>query len=79
MSDYDAIRATVYKCIAETFDYPLENLRDDLCAPDIQGWDSISTSYLVLNLEEALDRELDIEKILETDNIGQMVAIIAED
>ncbi|MGJ3649169.1 phosphopantetheine-binding protein [Sphingomonas sp. GlSt437] len=79
MSDADALRLSVYRCIAETFNISPESLRDDMSATDIQGWDSISTSYLLLNLEEALERELDIEKILETRNIGDMIRVIEQD
>lgn len=79
MTSRDEIQAIVYACVAETFDFPEGDLKAEMNAGDIQGWDSISTSYLMLAIEERMDRELPIESIMEADNLGEMIDLIHKD
>lgn len=69
----DQIRDTVFASVSETFEFPLDEIREDMTAGDIGGWDSISTSYLIMDIEEKFDREFNIEEILNTENIGEMI------
>lgn len=76
MTSRNDVQAIVYACVAETFNFPEADLRPEMNAGDIEGWDSISTSYLLLAIEERMDRELIIERIIEAENLGEMIDFI---
>jgi len=78
MSNRDEVRSVVYKCVAETFTFPIDELNDSMNAADIGGWDSISTSYLLLNLEEAFDAEFPVDQLIECENLGSMTDLITK-
>lgn len=78
MSTHKDVRQTVFECVAETFDIPVENLNESMSARDIDGWDSISTSYLVLNIEEKFDIELDVDRLLSSENLGELIEYLTE-
>jgi len=73
MMTRDQVRDKVFESVAETFDFPLEDIREDMTAGDIGGWDSISTSYLILDIEEKFEKEFVVDDILNSENIGQMI------
>jgi acyl carrier protein len=77
MNDRDNLKALVFASVAATFGFPEDKLEEGMNAGDIEGWDSISTSYLLLDIEERLGRELDIEQVLEASNLGEMIDLIA--
>lgn len=76
MSTREDVRTKVYECVAETFDFPVADLYEGMNAGDIGGWDSISTSYLILNLEEGFDAEFPVEDLIECENLGAMIDLI---
>lgn len=77
MSAEDEVRSIVYKCVADTFTFPIDQLNDSMNAGDIGGWDSISTSYLIMNLEESFDVEFPVDQLIECENLGSMISLIA--
>ncbi|SMD09076.1 acyl carrier protein [Novosphingobium sp. B1] len=76
MYSRDEIRRIVFESVSQTFDFPIADIREDMNAGDVSGWDSISTSYLIMDIEERFDREFSVEEVLETENIGQMIDYI---
>lgn len=72
----DEVKEVVFTSVATTFDAPKEMLEERMDASDIDGWDSVSTSHLLLDIEERIGCELDIMAILEAENLGQMTDII---
>lgn len=78
MSAREDIRAAVYECVAETFNFPIGDLNEEMNAGDIGGWDSISTSYLILNLEEKFDADISVDDLIACDNLGQMIDLIVK-
>ena len=60
MYSRDEIRRVVFESVSQTFDFPIADIREDMNAGDVSGWDSISTSYLIMEIEERFDREFSI-------------------
>jgi acyl carrier protein len=73
MKTRQAVRQAVFDCVAETFEFQVENLTEAMSAGDIEGWDSISTSYVVLNIEEKFDIELDVDRLLASESLGELI------
>jgi acyl carrier protein len=72
----DEVKDVVFTSVATTFDFPKDKLDEGMDASDVEGWDSVSTSHLLLEIEERIGCELDISAILEAENLGQMIDII---
>ncbi|MFK4874888.1 acyl carrier protein [Novosphingobium sp. ZW T3_23] len=76
MSTREDVRTTVYECVAETFNFPTEDLSEGMNAGDIGGWDSISTSYLILNMEEKFNVDFPVDELIECENLGAMIDLV---
>jgi acyl carrier protein len=72
----DEVKEIVFTSVATTFDAPKDTLEEGMDASDVNGWDSVSTSHLLLEIEERIGCELDVMAILEAENLGQMTDII---
>jgi acyl carrier protein len=72
----DEVRDVVFTSVATTFGVPKDKLEEGMSANDVEGWDSVSTSHLLLDIEERTGCELDIAAILEAESLGQMIDII---
>jgi len=72
----EEIRTVVYDAIASTFRAPVDSVTAETTASDIDGWDSVSTSHLFFAIEDRLGRELPIGELLETANVGELVAAL---
>lgn len=71
------VRDTIYRAISDTFSVPLDTVHDVTTAADVDGWDSVSTAILFLNIEESVGVELDIARLLRAENVGELVAIVS--
>ncbi|HUZ50379.1 MAG TPA: acyl carrier protein [Candidatus Dormibacteraeota bacterium] len=82
MSDtnvFQKVRATV----AATFHVsPEEIITSETTSTDVDGWDSLSHSILLMNVEEAFGIELPFEAAYELANVGELgdlvIATLAE-
>lgn len=70
------VRNKVLESVAETFNFPLQELNEQMNAGDIGGWDSISTSYLILDIEEKFETEFPVDELISTENLGSMIDFI---
>jgi acyl carrier protein len=71
------IREIVFRAIAETFRFPVQDIDENTTAADVDGWDSVSTAKLYLDLEDILGRELPIETLLASRNVGELASMIS--
>lgn len=78
MPDRDAVWGEVVEIIRETFMAPKADVRDTTVAADIDGWDSISHTYLILALEERFDIRFPDEKIPCLANVGELHRLICD-
>jgi len=73
-------RASICKVFREVFDDPTIELRDDMTADHIDGWDSMTHVDLITALEFALGIKFGIAEISRMkepgENVGSLVALI---
>ena len=50
---------------------------DATVASDVDGWDSLSHSILIMKIEEEFGTDLPMERIYEVNNVGELVDLIA--
>lgn len=49
---------------------------DATVASDVDGWDSLSHSILIMKIEEEFGTDLPMERIYEVNNVGELVDLI---
>lgn len=64
--------------ISETFFVSCQDINSESVASDIDGWDSISHTYLILELENSFNIELPVEETHCFDNIGELFNKVIE-
>jgi acyl carrier protein len=73
-------RSSIRKVFREVFDDPTIELRDDMTADHVDGWDSMTHIHLIVALERALGIEFataEISRMKEPgENVGSLVALI---
>lgn len=72
----EEIMKLVAETIEETFMVDSTEVTRDTVAIDISGWDSLSHTILLSNIEDQLDQNLDLEE-LDFKNVGDLVDFIA--
>lgn len=60
----------------EVFDEPVQ-LRPQLTAKDVDGWDSVTHIRLMLTVQKAFKIKLSTTEIGKLENVGALVALIA--
>lgn len=75
MNENDAAKI-VMETISELFSVPLSEISKSTTAMDIDGWDSLSHTDLILLLEEKIDKNLPLDKIQECENVGDLVDVV---
>lgn len=72
---HEKIMKLVANTIEETFMVDATEVTRDTVAIDISGWDSLSHTILLSNIEDQLDQTLDLEE-LDFKNVGDLVDFI---
>jgi acyl carrier protein len=76
----DDVRAVLQDVFRDVFDDPNIELRDDMSAGDVDGWDSISHINLLIAVERKLGIRFataEMSRLKEPDqNIGSFLALI---
>ncbi len=62
----------MFHCAADT------RITRETTALDIDGWDSLSHTSLVLEIEERFDIELSAERMFDLADVGELADLIAE-
>lgn len=68
------ITTALQAIIRETFAAPNAVVSDDTVASDVPGWDSLSHTVLLFEIEERFGVELPAD--VEFDNLGQLITAI---
>ena len=63
------LRMDIFQVISETFELPLQDIREELMPIDIHKWDSLGQ----LNLVNAIERKFNI--FFETEDIFKIISI----
>ncbi len=71
----EEVMQIVSSAIEDTFMVDASEVTRDTVAIDIPGWDSLSHTILLFNIEEKIDRELDLEDAT-FENVGDLVDFV---
>ena len=74
--DQAAILAEVAEAIRQTFRRPNAVISRETTALDIDGWDSLSHTGLMLDLEERFGMEFPPERMFDLADVGELVDLI---
>jgi len=73
----DPVLPIVAEIIRRTFRCPNAAISRETTALDIDGWDSLSHTELMLELEERFGVELPAERMFELKDVGELTDLIA--
>ncbi len=71
----EEVMKIVASAVEDTFMVDASEVTRDTVAIDIPGWDSLSHIILLSNIEEEINKELDLEDIT-FENVGNLVDFI---
>ena len=77
MSDSE-IMAQVAEIIRRTFRQPTAPITRDTQALDIDGWDSLSHTNLILEVEKQFDVRLPADEVFDLADVGELVDLVAK-
>ena len=79
MSPNDAIFNQLRQVIADEFSVDPETIVRATTALDVNRWDSLAHSILILHIEERFDVELPLDEIFKLRDVGELAALVARE
>lgn len=78
-SERDLLLDEVSRIVSQVFRIPVGySVTRATSAADVDGWDSLSHSILMMKVEEELGIELPLDRIFDLSNIGDLVDVLIE-
>lgn len=75
----DPVFDRIRKVMVETFRVPAGvAIERETTSADIDGWDSLSHSLLIMNVEEEFGVDLPFDRVYELQNVGELVDLLQE-
>ncbi len=74
----DEILTELTGVIRKTFRQPEAEVARDTTALDIDGWDSLSHTMLILDVEKHFGVRLPADRVYELSDVGELVDLIAD-
>ncbi len=68
----------VASLIRSTFHQPNAQIDRETTAPDVDGWDSLSHTVLLLAIEKHFGVRLPMDQVFDLDTVGDLVDLIVE-
>lgn len=72
----EAIMERLNSIFRDVFDEPTLQIRDDMTAADVEGWDSLSYIDLIVSVEKELSVKFTTVEIRTLNNVGDFVSLI---
>ena len=72
------VRAELTRVFRDTFDDDSLELRDDLTAKDVPGWDSLTNIDLVVSVEKRFKIKLTTRDVVGLKNVGELLRLIEQ-
>lgn len=73
-----SVENRIYAIIGDQFAVDPSGLGPDTTADDVDGWDSLNHSRLLMRLERELKREIPDHLLFELNNVGDLVRVFEE-
>jgi acyl carrier protein len=54
----EEVKTSVFQVVARTFGVPIDDLREDTTADDVDGWDSLAHATLLIRLEKTFNADI---------------------
>lgn len=74
--ELDTVAHRVGTIIGELFGTPATRILRETVAHDIDGWDSLSHVYVILEVERAFGIRFPLERVHDMKNVGELVDIV---
>ena len=74
----DNIQERVCRLIGDQFNVPPESISRETTALDIDGWDSVTHVYLMLEIERRFGVKIPDDRVFNLDNVGDLIDVLAE-
>lgn len=71
----DSFADSIIDLIASVFKVPAKDITKDTVALDVDGWDSLTHTELILMIEETIDRQLPLGEVMECENVGDLIEV----
>jgi len=78
MTDKDAILTDLTAIIRTAFRQPDVEITRQTTALDVDGWDSLSHTMLLLDIEKHFDLRLPADRVYDLADVGELVDLIAQ-
>ena len=73
----EAIIERIRGTVATVLGHDGFEMRDDLTAADVEGWDSLTHMTIITNLEKAFDVRFKLREVNKLKNMGSLIELIA--
>lgn len=74
----DEIMSVVAEIIRKTFQQPDVEITRETVALDVDGWDSLSHTMLILDIEKRFGVRLPADRVYDLADVGELVDLVAE-
>jgi acyl carrier protein len=74
----EAILQRIAAILARQFNIEPGSVNRDTSAYDVDGWDSVSHVYVILEVERRFAIKAPEERVFQLENVGELVDLIAE-
>ena len=71
-------RTKLFSVIANSLDISVEQVNDNLALGSIPEWDSLAHVKLISEIENAFDMQIDLEKLMDIEDVGDLLNIVGE-
>ncbi|MEO1248653.1 MAG: acyl carrier protein [Pseudomonadota bacterium] len=73
-----SLETQIYAIIADQFAIDPSGLGPNTTADDVDGWDSLNHSRLLMRLERELQRDIPDHLLFELSNVGDLIRVFEE-
>ncbi len=73
-----SLETQIYAIIADQFAIDPSALGPNTTADDVDGWDSLNHSRLLMRLERELKRDIPDHLLFELNNVGELIRVFEE-
>jgi len=74
--DDESIKARIRESVSAVLGHGNFEMRDDLTAADVEGWDSLTHMSIITGLERAFDVRFKLREINKLKNMGSLIELI---
>jgi acyl carrier protein len=74
----DTVMRSLATIISKIFNVASEKISPSTTSADVSGWDSLTHTTVIMEVEEAFGVSFEIEEIFDMNSVGEMAVLIGE-